>query len=145
MVSFGFFGDFRDFRPYGGIFDGMNELRLDKGTHDISLSGGGFRRISGADARSGGESVAQRVLCMLRTELGEAFTDPEYGTPWFGEVLGLPVSHLDLATKILREKISAVPGVERVAQIRLKVDGRNMSGTFRIVCTGGSTATGEFQ
>lgn len=122
----------------GVSFAFMNELRLGE-THDIAIEGGSFRRTA-----SFRDCVRQRVLCMLRTELGEAFTDPGHGIPWFGEILGLPISHLDLATKILREKIAAIPGVAAVASLRLKVSGRNLSGEFKVECTGGDTAEGGF-
>lgn len=121
----------------------MNELGLDE-NHDISIWDGSFSRITGDTSEAFRRSVRQRILCMLRTELGEGFTDPEYGTPWLGEILGLPAPHLDVATKILREKISAVEGVARVISIRLKVAGRKISGTFRVACTDGGTAAGEF-
>ena len=55
----------------------MNELRLDNGTHDISLSGGGFRRISEtakAVRNACGTFAASKAELIARTETGKLNT-----------------------------------------------------------------------
>ena len=42
------------------------------------------------------------------------------------------MNHLDVAQKILREKIEKVDGVKEVVSIEIKADGRNISGKFSV-------------
>lgn len=105
---------------------GMNELALNS-SHDIFLQGDRICRISRTQKR-----VQQAVHCLLRTEEGEAFTNREHGVPWLEKVAGLPMNHLDVAQKILREKIEKVDGVKEVVSIEIKADGRNISGKFSV-------------
>lgn len=118
----------------------MNEMRLNQ-NHDIYVKDGSICRFSDGQRR---ERIAQAALTMLKTEQGEAFTNIEHGIPWFDEILELPVSYLDVATKILREKIAAVDGVKEVVSINLSVNGRNISGTFKIRTVGDELTHGEF-
>lgn len=120
-------------------------MKLD-GTHDISLAGDGIMRVSASSGYTRADSAAQAVLCMLRTEEGEAFADPSEGVPWFRRILGLPASHLDVAARILRAKAEGVRGVSRVESLELDSDGqvRNVSGHVRIKADDGTTATEEF-
>lgn len=96
-------------------------------SHDIFLQGDRICRISRMQKR-----VQQAVHCLLRTEEGEAFTNQEHGVPWLEKVAGLPMNHLDVAQKILREKIEKVDGVKEVVSIEIKADGRNISGKFSV-------------
>lgn len=125
----------------------MNELRLNE-NHDIFVKNGHLCRFKKPDDDRRGltrrDCVAQSVLCMLKTEMGEAFSNIEHGVPWFNQILGLPVSYLDVATKILREKISQVEGVKKVISINLSVNGRNASGTFKILTSDDELTSGEF-
>lgn len=121
----------------------MNELLLSK-ENDIYLDGDRIARIGRSSPRSVAASVRQAVLCMLRTEEGEAFADIEEGVPWFGRILGLEAAHLDVATKIIREKILAVGGVAEVVSLNLDVDGRKVGGRFVVRCTDGETTEGNF-
>lgn len=118
----------------------MNEMRLNE-NHDIYVKDGSICRFNDSQKR---ERVAQAVLTMLKTEQGEAFTNIDHGVPWFSEILELPVSYLDVATKILRDKISAVDGVKEVVSIKLSVKGRNIGGTFKIRTKDDELTQGEF-
>lgn len=68
----------------------MNDLHLDE-SNDIHADGGRIVRTTTL-----AQSVGQAALCAMRTEEGEAFADPEEGVPWFGQILGLPATHLDM-------------------------------------------------
>lgn len=57
---------------------------------------------------------------------------------------GLPVPHLDVAQRIIREKIEAVKGVKNVISIDLDTDGRNLTGKFSVQSMNGETVAGEF-
>lgn len=118
----------------------MNEMCLDK-NHDISLDGKSISRFRD----SGALAVRQNVQTMLSTEEGEAFSDSVHGVPWLGEIAGLPISHLDVAKKIIRDKIKDVAGVRDIESVALVADTRtrNISGKF-VVNTQYGRSSGEF-
>lgn len=116
----------------------MNEMALNN-SHDIFLDGDHICRIGNI-----AKKVRQAVLCLLKTEEGEAFTNIEHGVPWLEKIAGLPVSHLDLAQRIIREKIEAVKGVKSVIAIDLATDGRNLTGKFSVQSIDGRTINGDF-
>lgn len=121
----------------------MNELRLNS-SHDVELFGNRIARIVNGDGDAYRKEAEQQCLCLLRCEEGESFIDHTHGVPWFNRILGLPVQYLDVATKIIREKLSALPTVEKVVKIVLDVKGRNIGGTFKVQAKDGSLTTGEF-
>ena len=100
----------------------MNEMALDN-SHDIFLDGDHICRIGNI-----AKKVRQAVLCLLKTEEGEAFTNIEHGVPWLEKIAGLPISHLDVAQRI----------------IDLATDGRNLTGKFSVQSVDGSTINGDF-
>ena len=121
----------------------MNELRLDN-NHDIALSGTHIARILPSDVDSYRKEAEQQCLCLLRCEEGESFVDYTHGVPWFNRILGLPAQYLDVATAIIRQKLSQLPTVKKVLKISLEVKGRNMGGKFKVQAKDGSVTTGEF-
>ena len=121
----------------------MNELRLDN-NHDIALSGTHIARIIPSDVDSYRKEAEQQCLCLLRCEEGESFVDYTHGVPWFKRILGLPAQYLDVATAIIRQKLSQLPTVKKVLKISLEVKGRNMGGKFKVQAKDGSVTTGEF-
>ncbi len=120
------------------VYGLMNEMALDN-SHDIFLDGDHICRIGNI-----AKKVRQAVLCLLKTEEGEAFTNIEHGVPWLEKIAGLPISHLDVAQRIIREKIEAVKGVKSVIAIDLATDGRNLTGKFSVQSVDGSTINGDF-
>lgn len=122
----------------------MNDLRLSP-SHDIFLSGDRIARFPKSGDRAAAASVGQAALCMARTEEGEAFADPGEGIPWFRSILGLPESHLDVALRIVREKLEAVPGVSECVRLELSAGrgSRSVSGRFT-VRAGGAQDTEVF-
>lgn len=127
----------------------MLELQLNKESHDIFLTAykeTGKKYISRFANTDVKNRAGQRVLCMLKTEEGEAFTNENYGVPWFGKILGLSINHLDVATKILRDKVRALPCVQRVSSVNLelKKGERNVSGSVSFVATDGSEDSETF-
>ena len=121
----------------------MNELRLDN-NHDIALSGTHIARILPSDVDSYRKEAEQQCLCLLRCEEGESFVDYTHGVPWFNRILGLPAQYLDVATAIIRQKLSQLPTVKKVLKISLEVKNRNMGGKFKVQAKDGSVTTGEF-
>lgn len=121
----------------------MNEFRLDN-SHDIEAVDGHILRIKKTDADAYRKIAEQQCLCLLRCEEGESFVDGTHGVPWFDRILGLPAQYLDIATSIIRNKISSLSGVKKVIKIALDVRGRNMGGTFKVQARDGSVTTGEF-
>ncbi len=120
------------------VYGLMNEMALDN-SHDIFLDGDHICRIGNI-----AKKVRQAVLCLLKTEEGEAFTNIEHGVPWLEKIAGLPISHLDVAQRIIREKIEAVKGVKSVIAIDLATDGRNLTGKFSVQSIDGRTINGDF-
>lgn len=121
----------------------MNELRLNN-HHDLELSGTRIARILKDDPDAFRKESEQQCLCVLRCEEGESFVDYTHGIPWFHRILGLPVQYLDVATAIIRKKLSELQTVKKVVQIVLNVKGRNMGGSFKVQARDGSVTTGEF-
>lgn len=121
----------------------MNELRLNN-HHDIELSGNRIARILKDDKDAFRKESEQHCLCLLRCEEGESFVDYTHGVPWFHRILGLPAQFLDVATAIIRQKLSELPTVKNVVQIVLDVKGRKIGGTFKVQARDGSSTTGEF-
>ena len=121
----------------------MNELRLNN-NHDLELSGNSIARIVKDDADAYRKESEQQCLCLLRCEEGESFVDYTHGVPWFKRILGLPAQYLDVATAIIRQKLSQLPAVKKVVKISLEVKGRNMGGKFKVQAKDGSVTTGEF-
>lgn len=124
----------------------MREMILNK-SHDIEVVGDHFARFmpdSAGKNISLAQQVTQAALCMLKTEQGEAFTNGDHGCPWFNQILGLAPVHLDVAKRIIKTKLSAVPGVAEVGAVSIDSDGRNLTGSFKLICTDGTTAEGNF-
>lgn len=121
----------------------MNEFRLNS-SHDIQLSGTHIARIRKEDHDAYKSMAQQQCLCLLRCEEGESFVDYTHGVPWFKKILGLPVQYLDVATAIIRDKLTALPTVKKVVKIVLDVKGRNVGGTFKVQAKDGNVTTGEF-
>ena len=121
----------------------MNELRLNN-HHDLELSGNSIARIVKDDADAYRKESEQQCMCLLRCEEGESFVDYTHGVPWFHRILGLPAQYLDVATAIIRQKLSQLPTVKKVVKISLEVKGRNIGGKFKVQARDGSVTTGEF-
>lgn len=125
------------------FLEDMNEMRLNN-NHDIELSGNRIARIVKDDADAYRKEAEQQSLCLLKCEEGESFVDYTHGVPWFNRILGLPAQYLDVATAIIRQKLSELPTVKKVVQVSLEVKGRNMGGKFRVQAKDGIVTTGEF-
>lgn len=121
----------------------MNELALNR-NHDLELSGTRIARIAKDDQDAYRKESEQQCICLLKCEEGESFVDYTHGVPWFHRILGLPAQHLDVATAIVRQKLSELPTVKKVVQVALDVKGRNIGGTFKVQANDGSVTTGEF-
>lgn len=121
----------------------MNEFRLNS-SHDLQLSGTHIARIRKEDHDAYRTMAEQQCLCLLRCEEGESFVDYTHGVPWFKRILGLSAQYLDVATAIIRDKLTALPNVKKVVKIVLDVNGRKIGGSFRVQANDGSVTTGDF-
>ncbi len=86
--------------------------------HDLALDSlGRAAFIDGADR------IAQQINVTLQVFLGEWFLDTSFGVPYFEDVL---VKSPDRARieAVLRSRILAVPGVQRVVSFDLAVERR---------------------
>ena len=116
----------------------MNGRLLDK-NNDVYLdpASGRVRR-----AETLKERVMRLIGTVLRTFQGECFTDYEAGVPWFDRVLGNSVLFVDEISAEIKDKILEIDGVKSVDDMMVEVDGRNVSGRYKVSLTNGETATG---
>ena len=117
----------------------MNGRLLDSDTNDIFLDPV-TRRVRRAESRE--ERVRRAIGTLLRTFEGECFSDYTVGVPWFDDVLGNSVLFVDEINGELKDKILEIEGVESVTALEINVDGRNVSGKYRVVLSGGETVSG---
>ncbi|HCW20978.1 hypothetical protein [Achromobacter sp.] len=84
--------------------------------HDLDLD-----LLGRASFVDGAERVAQQVKVTLLAFLGEWFLDTTFGVPYFESIL---VKGPDRASieAILRARIQAVPGVQRVRRLGLEIE-----------------------
>lgn len=118
----------------------MNGRLLDK-NNDVYLdpASGRVRR-----AETLKERVMRLIGTVLRTFQGECFTDYEAGVPWFDRVLGNSVLFVDEISAEIKDKILEIDGVKSVDDMMVEVDGRNVSGRYKVSLTNGETAKGAF-
>lgn len=119
----------------GRLLDSDNDLYSEP-------NGDGTFRV--ARAATWRERTLRLVGTTLRTFQGECFTNAEAGVPWFDGILGNQANFADEIAAELKDAILAIDGVEKVEGISVKTGNRNISGTYTIRLTDGSTATGEF-
>lgn len=119
--------------PYmnGRLLDENNDIYLDENGHVARAS-----------------SLKQRAMrligTVLRTLQGECFTDYEAGVPWFSEVLGKSVLFADEISEELKDKVLEIEGVASVDDIMVQIDGRNLSGKYRVTLDNGESVKGNF-
>jgi hypothetical protein len=99
---------------------------------DLDLSSGTLQWIDGIDA------IAQRVRTRLQFFRGEWFLDQRLGVPWFQVILGAKGGE-QVAAQILRAVIEGTPGVDRVDELSLDLDGttRTAAVAFRATTISG--------
>lgn len=90
-------------------------LRLSNLSGDLSISGGRFLTINGAD------EVAQRVRLALHHVQGEYFLNTPAGIPWDTEILGQKYDGARISA-ILRRAILQTPGVLRIRSFAVTFD-----------------------
>lgn len=90
------------------------------------------------------ERTMNLIGTVLRTFQGECFTDYEAGVPWFDRVLGNSVLFSDEIGAEIKDKILEIDGVEAVEDMMVQIDGRNLSGKYKVRLSSGETATGAF-
>lgn len=93
----------------------MLDLKLDS-NNDLDVSGHGLTLIDGA-AR-----VGQQIGVVLRGFLGEWEFDLDWGTDWYGRVLGIKPVNLNDAEGALRAKILAVADAKSILSLTMDFD-----------------------
>lgn len=115
----------------GRLLDTNNDIFLDENGHV-------------ARASSLRERTMRLIGTVLRTVQGECFTDYDAGVPWFGRVLGNSVLFSDEIGEEIKDKIREIDGVKEVKDMMVQIDGRNLSGRYRVTLTNGESVKGEF-
>ena len=118
-------------------FQGMNGRLIDNG--DIYLDGTSVRR-----AKSFKEKVMGLISSVLHTFQGECFVNTEAGVPWFDDILGNSVLFADEIGEELKDKIREISGVASVDDMMVQVDGRNISGKYKVTLTDGTSVSSDF-
>lgn len=116
----------------GRLLDSDNDIFMDPVT-------GHVRR-----AETFKERTMRLIGTVLRTFQGECFTDYDAGVPWFDKVLGNEVIFADEMSAEIKDKVLAVQGVSSVEDMMVQIDGRNLSGRYKVRLTNGELATGAF-
>ena len=115
----------------------MNGRLIDNG--DIYLDGTSVRR-----AKSFKEKVMGLISSVLHTFQGECFVNTEAGVPWFDDILGNSVLFADEIGEELKDKIREISGVASVDDMMVQVDGRNISGKYKVTLTDGTSVSSDF-
>lgn len=84
--------------------------------HDVHLTPAGDLMLV-----SGAQRIAQQIKVTLLAFLGEWFLDVSFGVPYL-EQITVKNPRLSVVQTVLRSKVAAVPGVERVREVRLNFD-----------------------
>lgn len=116
----------------GRLLDSDNDIFMDPVT-------GHVRR-----AETFKERTMRLIGTVLRTFQGECFTDYDAGVPWFDKVLGNEVIFADEMSAEIKDKVLALQGVSSVEDMMVQIDGRNLSGRYKVRLTNGELATGAF-
>lgn len=122
----------------GRILDENNDIYVEAYTEN------GVTKHRCARALTFKQKVMRNIACLLKTIEGEAFTDYEAGVPWFDGVLGNSVLFVDEISQEIKDKILAVVGVKKVEDVVVEVDGRNVSGKYKVLLDDGASAVGVF-
>lgn len=127
-------------RPEPTLYGSMNGRLLDS-DNDIFMDPvtGHVRR-----AETFKERTMRLIGTVLRTFQGECFTDYDAGVPWFDKVLGNEVIFADEMSAEIKDKVLALQGVSSVEDMMVQIDGRNLSGRYKVRLTNGELATGAF-
>ena len=103
----------------GRLLDTNNDIYLDENGHV-------------ARASSLRKRTMRLIGTVLRTFQGECFTDYEAGVPWFDRVLGNSVLFADEIGEEIKDKVREIEGVASVDDMMVELDGRNLSGRYRV-------------
>ena len=115
----------------GRLLDTNNDIFLDENGHVARAS---YLR----------ERTKRLIGTVLRTVQGECFTDYDAGVPWFDRVLGNSVLFADEIGEEIKDKVREIDGVKEVKDMMVQIDGRNMSGRYKVALSDGETVTGSF-
>lgn len=121
----------------------MNGRLLDKDNNDLIVvtDESGNRHV--ARASSFKERTMRKISTILHTFEGECFTNYEAGVPWFDSILGNSVLFADEISQEIKDKILAVDGVVDVVDMIVEIDGRNISGKYKVKLSDGSVEMAE--
>ena len=121
------------------ILFGMNG-RLLNSSNDIYLDDDGHvARTTTLKHR-----VMREISTVLRTFEGECFTDYTAGVPWFDKVLGNSVLFADEIGEEIKDKIREIDGVASVDDMMVEIDGRNISGRYKVTIENGESVQGSY-
>lgn len=98
---------------------------------DLLLNGGGDLKINGSGDIMLTESVRQAVVIRLRWFFSEWRFAPDYGVPWFEDVLVKNPNDARIR-RLIREECMAVEGVKDVRDIELTVGPATREAVMRL-------------
>lgn len=111
------------------------DIQLDTVTHDIVIASNGDIVMVDQARR-----VAQQIKVTLLAFLGEWFLDTTFGVPYLEQIL-VKNPKWSTVNALLRARIIAVPGVQRVTRLDLDFDRptRTLTVTFDAITPDGLT------
>lgn len=115
----------------GRLLNSNNDVYLDKDNHV-------------ARAKNKQERTMRLIGTTLRTNAGECLTDYEAGVPWFEDVLGNSVLFADEIGEEIKDKICEIDGVVGIEDMFVEINGRNISGRYKVRLDNGILKEGEF-
>lgn len=115
----------------GRLLDQNNDIYLDQDGHV-------------ARASTLRDRAMRLIGTVLRTFQGECFTDYNAGVPWFDRVLGNSVLFADEIGEEIKDKVREIEGVASVDDMMVEIDGRNLSGRYKVTLDNGETVKGNF-
>lgn len=122
----------------------MNGRLLDSTNNDVYAVLGSDGKYHVSRATTFKERTMRLISTVLHTFEGECFTNYDAGVPWFDSIIGNSVLFADEISQEIKDKILEIDGVDDVVDMMVSVDGRNISGKYKVRLTDGSTQTGDF-
>ncbi len=112
------------------------DLKIDNATGDLSLANSDIELVYDDD------TIRQRLKLRLQDVRGDWFRDTEYGTDWFGSILG---KRSDLTRKAeIRRQALGTEGVASVRRLELTYTGRDLTIDLEVVRDEGGTIAVRF-
>lgn len=112
------------------------DLKIDTATGDLSFANGDIELVYDDD------TIRQRLKLRFEDVRGDWFRDLEYGTDWFGSILG---KRSDLTRRAeIRRVALGTTGVAAIRNLDITYSGRHMTVDIEVVRDEGGTLAVRF-